>query len=176
MKKILVVALLLAQPLWAQTVYVKPSESLRIIFKDSKEIVSEKKMLTPEQKKKVESELGDKLSKNDWNFYIARTKGRVDGYALIDSEVGKTEPITFLTAITPQGEVKEVEVLVYREPIGSEVHDKKFVKQYQGKKISAPLRVGQDIQNISGATMSARAVTHGVKRALSLWTIFYGKL
>lgn len=161
--------------LQAQTVYIKPSEALKIIFQGSHEIVSEKKSLSPEQKTKIEKKLGVTLSKETWNFYVAKSGNKVDGYALIDHEVGKTEPITFLTAITPQGVVKDVEILVYREPIGSEVHEKRFLKQYQGKGQNDSLRVGQDIKNISGATMSARSVSFGVKRAVILWDVFYGK-
>ena len=128
-------AVLLSLSAGAQTIYLKPAEALKIIFKDSREVVSEKKSLSPEQKSAVEKRLGTKLAKEDWNFYIARSDGKIDGYALIDNEIGKTEPITFITAITPQGEVKAVEILVYREPVGSEVHDKRFVKQYLGKKV-----------------------------------------
>lgn len=167
--------ILLSLPGIAQTIYLKPDQALKIIFQDSREIVSEKKTLTPEQQRNLEGRLGTKLAKTEWNFYIARSNGRIDGYAVIDSEVGKTEPITFLTAITPEGRVKEVEILVYREPIGSEVHEKRFLRQYRGKKKSDPIRVGQDIANISGATLSARAVTNGVKRDLLLWELFYGK-
>ncbi len=159
----------------AQTVYLKPAEVLKIIFRDSKEIISEDKLLTPEQRGSVERKMGKKLSKDTWKFFIARSDGHVDGYALIDHEIGKTEPITFLTAITQDGKVKEVEILVYREPIGSEVHEEKYLKQYKGKKISDPVRVGQDIANISGATMSARAVSNGVKRALLIWDVLYGR-
>ncbi len=160
----------------AETIYLKPTEALKIIFHESKEVVSEKKTLTDAQKLSIEKKLGSKLEKKEWTVYVARTGRKIDGYALIDHEMGKSEPITFLTAITPEGEVKAVEVLVYRESIGSEVHEGRFVKQYRGKKASDPIRVGQDIANISGATISSRAVTRGVKRALLLWEVFYGKV
>ncbi len=159
----------------AETVSLKPSEALRIIFKDSQEVISEKKTLMPEDKARFEKEMGQPISKDTWNFYVARTGSRVDGYAVIDNEVGKTEPITFLTAITPDGRIRAVEVLVYREPIGGEVKDQRFLKQYQGKTMADPVRTGQDINNISGATLSSRAISRGVKRDLLLWNHFYGK-
>lgn len=167
--------ILFASTAFAQTVYLKPAEALKIIFKDSKEIVSEKKTLTPLQKAAVEKKLGRRLQREDWNFYVARSGGKTDGYAVIDNEIGKTEPITFLTAITPDGRVKAVEILVYREPIGSEVHEKRFLRQFGEKGAGDPIRVGQDIANISGATLSARAVSLGVKRDLLIWNAFYGK-
>lgn len=161
--------------LFAQTVFVKPDEALRLVFHDSKEVVTESRTLSFEQKSGVEKKLGDKISKDTWKFFVAKTGDRVDGYALIDNEVGKTEPITFLTALTPDGRVKSVEILVYREPHGSEVSEKRFLKQYEKKSASDPLTVGQDITNMSGATLSSRGVTRGVKRDVLIWEAVYGK-
>ena len=150
----------------------------KVIKLDEKEIVAEKKILTDVQKGVIEKKLGARLAKTEWTFYIAKsdgkTGGKVDGYALIDNELGKEEPITFLTALTPQGSVKEVEILAYREAYGGEVRGAKYLKQYRGKKSDDPVRVGQDIVNISGATISSRSVALGVKRALSLWSCMYG--
>lgn len=158
----------------AQTVTLQPAEALRLIFKGSK-IVAEQKTLTPSQQSLLEEKLDYPVPQREWNFYIARTGKKVDGYALVDQEIGKTEPITFITAINPTGEVREVEILVYREAIGSEVHEPKFLKQFRGKQVSDPMRVGRDVVNVTGATLSSRAVSRGVKRALALWELFYGQ-
>lgn len=155
------------------TVYLKPAEALKIIFKDSKEVVSEKKTLSPKQKGIVEKQSGTHLTKSVFTFFIAKSGHQIDGYALIDHEIGKTEPITFLTALTPSGKIKAVEILVYRESHGSEIVQKHFRNQFKGKKAQNPIKVGQDIKNISGATLSARAIARGVKKALALWQIFY---
>ncbi|MBI2500625.1 MAG: FMN-binding protein [Deltaproteobacteria bacterium] len=167
----LVTTSLFAEP----TVYLRPEEALQIIFRDSEEVVSDSTILTAPQKLELKKKLGEPLRKETWNFFIARSGGKIDGYALVDQEVGKTEPITFLTALTPDGKVKEVEVLAYREPIGSEVRHKNFLKQYREKRPESPLIVGRDIQGITGATLSARAVSRGVRRALALWETLYGK-
>lgn len=132
----------------------------------------EKKILTPDQKTVLEKKLGSPL-KDQWTFLIAKTNNRIDGYALLDNEVGKTEPITILTALDSKGHVKEVEILAYREHIGGEVREKNFLKQYIDKTGKDPIRTGQDIANISGATLSARAVSRAVKRAIALWSVFY---
>jgi len=59
-------------------------------------------------------------------------------------------------------------VLVYRESRGSEVRKKRFNYQYEGKTIYDPIRINRDIINISGATMSVRSMSAGVKRVLVL--------
>lgn len=174
-KKLFLILLLLPLKLSAQSSSISPSEALKTIFSSSQEIVSEKKTLDAAAKGRFKKELGYAPPKDQWSFFIARSGSTIDGYALIDNQVGKTEPITFLTAISPNGEVKAVEILAYRESIGGEVKDKRFLKQYERKKKTDPVRTGQDIQNITGATLSARAVSVGVKRGLILWNLFYGK-
>src|SRR5437867_3928415 len=66
-------------------------------------------------------------------------------------------------------------VLVYRESKGSEVRMKRFNSQYEGKTVLDPIRINKDIINITGATMSVRSVSAGVKRALVLIDEFYLK-
>ncbi|EKD42277.1 MAG: hypothetical protein ACD_73C00228G0001, partial [uncultured bacterium] len=164
----------LTNDLLAQTVYMSPTEALKTIFHTSQEIVTEKLQLNESQKAALKKTLGYEIKKDNWTFYIAKTNNKADGFALIDNEIGKTDPITFLTAIDLSGTVKSVEVLVYRETHGSEVHQKTFLKQYESKQLKDPIRVGQDIKNITGATLSSRAISTGVKRDLAIWNLFYG--
>jgi Na+-transporting NADH:ubiquinone oxidoreductase subunit NqrC len=48
------------------------------------------------------------------------------------------------------------------------VRDPRWRAQFVGKRAGAPLSLDDDIQNISGATLSCRHVTEGVKRILAL--------
>lgn len=93
--------------------------------------------------------------------------GVVKGWALKDDVRGKTQPITYMTVFTPGGSIHAVEILVYRESHGGEVQSAMFTRQFVGKSAESPLRVGTDIRNISGATISSRAVTNGA-RALAM--------
>ena len=68
----------------------------------------------------------------------------------------------------PEGAISDVELLVFREARGSEVGRKRFNAQYEGKTVSDPIRINKDIINISGATMSVRSISAGVKRVLVL--------
>jgi hypothetical protein len=74
-----------------------------------------------------------------------------------------------------QGECTDVELLVFRDAKGSEVGRKRFNAQYEGKTVSDPIRINKDIINISGATMSVRSMSAGVKRVLVLIDEFYLK-
>lgn len=107
-------------------------------------------------------------------FFVCTRNDVVASYALIDNEIGKHLPITYIVGISPDGKVTKVEVMVFREVRGWEVREKKFVEQFKDKSSTDELRVGRQIANISGATLSSIALTKGVRRALHLWKHFYG--
>ena len=54
---------------------------------------------------------------------------------------------------------------------GYEVRNADWRAQFVGKNVSAPLKLSQDIKNISGATLSCRHITDGVKRILATYEI-----
>jgi len=88
------------------------------------------------------------------------------GWFIVDEVVGKHEMITYALGINSDGSIKQVEILEYRESYGFEVADIAWRQQFVGKKVNAPLKVNQDIQNISGATLSSKHLTDGVKRLM----------
>ena len=89
------------------------------------------------------------------------------GFASVNNVIGKDQPITFLVAIDPGDRLKDVDILVYREPYGGEVAYEPWRKQFRGKSVADSLRVGKEIRSISGATISVRSVTSGVKVAVA---------
>jgi len=166
---------LLASAQAQTTVYLKPSEALKLIFQGSQEVIKEDHTVTDEVRKEAAEKLGYDLPKTSYTFFLGRTNGKVDGYALIDEQIGKVEPITFVTRISPAGQVDAVEVMVYRESHGGEVASRRFLNQFKRKGLNDELRLHGDIINVTGATLSSQALVVGVRRALALWQIFYGK-
>lgn len=96
------------------------------------------------------------------------------GWFIVDEVVGKHEFITFALGIDPAGAVKGIEILDYREVYGGEVRLPAWRAQFTGKKASSPLVLDKDIRNISGATLSSRHVTDGVKRLLVTASLVLG--
>jgi hypothetical protein len=99
--------------------------------------------------------------------------GTLLGFARVRNVKGKDQPITYLVAIDPQDALKDIDVLVYREPYGGEVAYEPWRKQFRGRKTSAPLVVGKDIRNISGATISSHSITLGVRQTLADLTAWH---
>ncbi len=95
------------------------------------------------------------------------------GFAAVGNVLGKDQPITFLVAVDPADRLKDVDILVYREPYGGEVAYEPWRRQFRGKTASDSLRVGKEIRSISGATISVHAVTLGVRRLLAKLTAWH---
>lgn len=95
------------------------------------------------------------------------------GFAEVGNVIGKDQPITFLVAIGPDDRLKDVDILVYREPRGGEVAYEAWRKQFRGKTAADSVRVDKNIRSISGATISVHAVTAGVRRMLADLTTWH---
>lgn len=97
--------------------------------------------------------------------------GRFMGWVLIDQVIGKHEFITYATGISVDGSVTGVEIMRYLESYGGEVANPKWRGKFRGKMLADKFRLNVDIPNISGATLSSRNVTDGVKRLLAIHAV-----
>ncbi len=156
-------------------VYFTEEEAAKVMFSESEKIHHEDLILTAEQKDFVEQRIGWKFPENSFPVYWGETQGKIDGYAVVQNTIGKHRPITYMVGVDADGEVMNFEVLVYREARGNEIATKRFNYQYQGKDVRDPIRINRDIINISGATMSVRSASAGVKRVLVLVNEYYLK-
>lgn len=103
-----------------------------------------------------------------WAVRVARRAGATLGFVVSDDVIGKVELISYAVGIALDGSVKQVEILSYRESHGFEIRLPAWRKQFVGKDGTAALRVGEDIANISGATLSCAHVTDGVRRIVAV--------
>jgi hypothetical protein len=106
---------------------------------------------------------------NPGRIWKALSGGRLAGYFFVDHVIGKHLYIDYSVAVGADGRVRRVEILTYRESYGFEVANAGWLAQFTGKTGGSALAVGQDIRNISGATLSSRHVTEGVKRILAYY-------
>jgi len=156
-------------------IFLTEDEALKLMFPKSDRIRKDVIRLTPETKAQIEERIGWKFPEQDFVVHIAETGAQIDGYVVLQNTIGKHKPMTYMVGVDNQGQVSDVELLVFREARGSEVRTKRFNSQYEGKTVSDPVRINKDIINISGATMSVRSISAGVKRVLVLVDEFYLK-
>ena len=93
-------------------------------------------------------------------------KASTGGIFVVDHVIGKHLYIDFAVALEG-GHVKRVDIMAYRESYGGEVRSPSWLAQFAGKTSASTLKVGDDIRNISGATLSSLHVTDGVKKILA---------
>ena len=85
--------------------------------------------------------------------------------AWILDEIGKEEPIT-AGFLMENGKILQVSILAYRESRGGEVRHANFLKQYQGVSLLPDNFLNKNIDGISGATLSVRAMGRMARLAL----------
>ena len=91
-----------------------------------------------------------------------------DRFACILEEIGKEKPIT-VGFVVDGGEIERAKVLIYRETRGWEVRYPVFTNQFKGVTLKNNLKLNRDIDGISGATLSVRALTKTACLALYLY-------
>lgn len=155
--------------------FMTEEEALKVVMPKSQLVRKELIRLTPEKKELIEQRIGWKFPEDSFELYIGQTGDKIDGYAMIHHTIGKYKPMTYMVGVDAKGTCTDVELLVFRDAKGSEVRTKRFNSQYEGRTVMDPIRINKDIINISGATMSVRSMSAGVKRVLVLIDEFYLK-
>jgi hypothetical protein len=160
-----VAALAVAPASASATVYLSIQAAQHAMFPGAS-FVEHNLAFTPDQRKAIARASGvgsfDKVQRV-WDVRVPN--GRA-GWFIVDRVLGKHEMITYAVGLSPDGAVKRVEILEYREIYGGEIRNPAWRQQFVGKRFGSTLQLGKDIKNISGATLSSRHVTDGIRRLL----------
>lgn len=144
--------------------YMTVAASQKLMFADATEFAPVVVALSADQLRQLADRAGGAARMGTWRIWQARQGSTVLGYVVVDAVIGKFELIDYAVALTPAGEIRDVEILAYRESHGYEVRNKPWRSQFTGKSGNSSLRIGDDIANISGATLSCTHITDGVRR------------
>jgi len=123
--------------------------------------------LTSTQRQAIEQASGVRVLRDEQQVW--RVRG--GGWFIVDEVVGKHEFITYALGLNPDGSVKQIEIMDYRETYGGEIRSLSWRAQFAGKTSKSQVKLDRDIQNISGATLSCRHITDGVKRLLAFYEV-----
>jgi len=149
--------------------YFTLEQARRALFPDAAAFVSRPVELNQARRDLIEDYSGVRLRAEHQPVWRAETDGRLLGWFVLDEVYGKHEFITYAVALDPAGAVRGIEILDYRETHGGEVRDKRWQAQFLGKHYGDSLKLGASVQNISGATLSCKHITEGVRRVLALY-------
>jgi len=156
------------------TTYLSTTEAIQTVFPDAARVVHDDVDLSAAEVNEIREVVGERLRRRRFRTLLGITEdGRLDGYAVIHEEIGKFKYFTFIVGVEPDGSVRRVAVMVYRESRGGEVARRRFLGQYDGKTTGDPIRLNRDVLNIVGATMSVRSLNTGVRKVLALVESLY---
>ena len=169
---LLLLAAALTGPVRAQEgQFLSEQDAPGAVFPDADHFDRQDVESTPELREKMTTRL-DGARPSMWEeryaVFAASRGSSVLGRAVVVEEIGKHRPITFIVGLKPDGTVQDVAVMAYREAYGGEVRTARFLRQYRGKAPVDPLRNGEDIKNIAGATLSVDAASRAVRKAQAL--------
>ena len=152
------------------TVYHSRSEALELAFPDADRIESKTHILNEEQVERIQQAARGEVESKLVKVYTGMRGDEVLGYAFIDTHVVRTMPEAFMVVLSPDGTVRSLRILAFYEPPEYQPNGR-WYSQFEKKSADQALRLGGDIHGIAGATLSARATTRGVRRALAYYEI-----
>ena len=147
--------------------YLSADQAAKLMFPDAEVFETRRVVLDAGQFQQLEAQ-GVRARSADWSVRIALRSGAALGFVVTDDVLGKVELISYAVGIALDGTVKQVEILAYRESHGFEIRLPAWRKQFVGKGAGSTMRVGDDIANISGATLSCTNVSDGIRRIVAV--------
>lgn len=147
--------------------YLSVAEAQQLLFPGAV-ATAHKVVLNEQQKEHIQSLAGVRQRFDEQAVWKMEQDGNQVGWTIVDNVIGKHEFITYAVGIDNQGKVLGIEILSYRETHGGQIRMQPWRDMFIGKTLQDKFKLNKDIPNISGATLSCRNVTDGVKRLLAL--------
>lgn len=164
-------AVVITCPAYAQE-YLSVPQAQRSLFSEADKFVESPLLLTDKQRDQIEDGAGVSQRWKKQDIWRAEKDGKLLGWFIVDNVIGKHEFITYAAALSLDGKVKGVEILIYKETRGDQIREESWRKTLVGKTLADPFKLDKDVPNISGATLSCRNVMNGVKRLLVLQKLY----
>jgi Na+-translocating ferredoxin:NAD+ oxidoreductase RnfG subunit len=162
------VVLVAPVPALGAQVFLREADAPRAIFPESTAATRKTLDLNEAELAALGKALARKIEVRRYSYLEVRSNSGTIGFIFMLDVIGQSQPIGFAVGVTPDGTLQDVQVMVYREPQGEEIQEKRFRKQFTGKRLKDPIALGKDIDAISGATISSRSATYAARKGLVL--------
>ena len=154
------------------TVHMTKDMALETVaFPDAERIERRTIFLEPEQQRAMSQRAYSKIETRLQTVYVGWKGETVTGYAVIDNDIVRSKVATYIAVMTPDGVLSDVRILAWQEPPEYQP-PQRWLDRFIGRDLdNSALRVGQDVDGISGATLSVRMIAEHMRRALALHDI-----
>src|SRR5690606_12736250 len=88
------------------------------------------------------------------------------GYAYVGEAPSMKRIFDYIVLFNPDLTIKKAKVLIYREDHGRQIGSQRWLQQFIGMNVNDTPNYGENIDAISGATISAKSMTKAVGRVL----------
>jgi len=109
--------------------------------------------------------IGINLQENQ--LFVVKNNSSKLGYVFLEQGKGRYDYFDFMVITDTSIVVKKVQVLIYRSENGGAISNKRWLRQFAGQSPETTFKYGNEIDAISGATLSGNAITDGVANVIS---------
>lgn len=142
-------------------------DALAGLFPESASWSRKTLVLTPEEKKQIAEVTNQRKPLSLVAQYEIRNEDEIIGFAYLDRHRVRTLPEILLVTLSKAGEVLDVQVLAFREPM-EYLAKPAWYAQFVGMMQEDKVRMKRNIDGITGATLTARAGVQAVRRTLAV--------
>jgi transcriptional regulator of nitric oxide reductase len=164
------VILLSLAPRASAEVFHSRESALKIAFPNADHVEARDLLLTPAEAAQVARQAGVEDGARLVTVYAGFRGGESLGWAFLDTHDVRTLPETLLVVLEPDGRVRGTHLLAFHEPLEYRPAER-WLARFAGQALDRELAVGREVDGISGATITARAVTSAVRRLLAVWEV-----
>jgi Na+-translocating ferredoxin:NAD+ oxidoreductase RnfG subunit len=101
------------------------------------------------------------------NLFKIFSNDKMLGYVYVGTAPSKTAIFDYMVMFDAELKVNKTKVLIYREEYGGEIGSRRWLRQFIGKSSADKLTYGDNIDAISGATISVKSMTYAMDNLLS---------
>ncbi|NIV03248.1 MAG: FMN-binding protein [Calditrichae bacterium] len=148
-------------------VFKTQDEALGETFANADTVLRKTLFLENEGLQKLQEMSHSKFTSSIITYYQGIKNDSIVGHAFFEDQIVRTKKAIIMVVVAPDHRVKQVEVLAFFEP-QDYLPIEKWFELFEGKTLTEALLPGRQIHAITGATLSVRAFTYAVRRALAI--------
>jgi len=156
------------------TVFDTQEQALKAAFPGADRIDKQTHVLSASQAEAIEALASASLDSRLVTLHTARKGDQVLGHAHIDVHTVRTRPEALIVALDAEGKVMTLRVLAFQEPL-EYMPAQGWYDLFLGRVRSDGLKVGHDIDGVTGATLTTRATAEAVRRMFAYHSVLVQK-